>query len=169
MSEPRLSGAARAAVYAQDTTEVFLTLLTIDHAELATPVRVVNNTENVTSRGETFHGAPFRLDLPDEDGESLPRVPLEIDNYELEDELGEAVTIGEILESFIEPATATIEVVMASNPDVVEFGPVVMELRDTEYDDLNARGTLVMDGDLLTEPYPAGSFAPTTHPGLFKR
>ena len=54
-----LSQAARQAINAEATEQVFLLLLTIDHEDLAEPIRVVNNTETITSRGELYVAYPF--------------------------------------------------------------------------------------------------------------
>ncbi len=42
-----ISNTARKAIYDQETSEVFLLLLEINHADLAEPIRVVNNDTNI--------------------------------------------------------------------------------------------------------------------------
>ena len=46
---------ARAALHAPETDEVFLVLLTIDHTDMAAPIRVCNNTVDVTSREDVWN------------------------------------------------------------------------------------------------------------------
>jgi len=46
-----ISSTAQAAINAQETDEIFLILLTISHDDLAEPIRVVSNNENITSNG----------------------------------------------------------------------------------------------------------------------
>ncbi len=61
-----LSDALKQAAFLQDTDEVFLALLTIAHADISPSIRVVNNTENITSNGNLFTAFPFDIQLPDE-------------------------------------------------------------------------------------------------------
>jgi hypothetical protein len=58
---------------------------------------------------------------------------------------------------------------MASAPDVVEFGPMVMELTQAEYNHGTVTGELVLEGDPAGEPYPGDSFNPADWPALFPR
>ncbi len=153
-----LSMAARQAVNAQETNEVFLLLLTLDHEDLAEPIRVVNNTEDVTSRGMTFVAYPFEIALPDEDPESVARVSLRIDNVDRE--------IVRNLRAIQAPLSVALEVVMASSPDTVEAGPFNMTLVAAEYDALTVTGELAFE-DVLNEPFPGQSYVPSEYPGLF--
>jgi len=150
--------AARQAVNAQETNEVFLLLLTLDHEDLAEPIRVVNNTEDVTSRGMTFVAYPFEIALPDEDPESVARVSLRIDNVDRE--------IVRNLRAIQAPLSVALEVVMASSPDTVEAGPFNMTLVAAEYDALTVTGELAFE-DVLNEPFPGQSYVPSEYPGLF--
>lgn len=153
-----LSVVARQASYAQETGEVFLALLTISQADLASPIRIVNNYENVTSNGNLYVGFPFEIDLPDDKMENIPRVTLKIDNVDR--------SIVEAVRTMTSPATITLDIVLASQPNTVEasFGGFV--LRDVGYDALTVQGALAME-DVLNEPYPADSFTPNFFPGLF--
>ena len=153
-----LSVAAHQAVNAQETGEVFLLLLTLDHADLAAPIRVVNNMVNVTSRGEVYFAYPFEIALPDEDPESLARVTLRIDNVDRE--------IVKSLRTIQAPLAVALEVVMASSPGVVEAGPFEMTLVAAEYDALTVTGELAFE-DVLNEPFPGHSYVPSEYPGLF--
>ncbi len=153
-----LSQAARQAVNAQETDEVFLLLLTLDHEDLAVPIRVVNNTEDVVSRGDTFIAYPFEIALPDEDPDSVARVTLRIDNVDRE--------IVKNLRAISSPLSVGLEVVMAASPDTVEAGPFNMTLVSAEYDALTVTGELAFE-DVLNEPFPGHSYVPSEYPGLF--
>jgi hypothetical protein len=153
-----VSAAARQAVNAQNTDEVFLLLLSLDHDELAEPVRVVNNTENITSRGNLFVAYPFEVNLPDEDPDQLARVQLRIDNVDR--------VIIDSLRAITDPVTVSLEVIMASSPDTVEAGPFSMSLVSASYDTLLVTGDLVFE-DVLNEPFPGGTYIPSDYPGLF--
>ena len=153
-----LSLAARRAVNAQETVEVFLLLLTLDHPDLAEPIRVVNNLEPITSRGHSFIAYPFEIALPDEDPDTVARVTLRIDNVDRE--------IVRSLRSITSPLSVGLEVVMAASPDTVEAGPFNMTLAAAEYDALTVTGELAFE-DVLNEPFPGHSYVPGEYPGIF--
>lgn len=153
-----LSQAARRAINAQETEQVFLLLLTLDHEELAEPIRVVNNTENVTSRGALYVAYPFEIALPGEDPESVARVTLRIDNVDRQ--------IVQSLRTVQAPLSTALEVVLAASPDTVEAGPFNMTLVAAEYDALVVTGELAFE-DVLNEPFPGHSYIPSEYPGLF--
>ena len=153
-----LSLAARQAVHAQETDAVFLLLLTLDHEDLAGPIRVVNNTEDVTSRGDTYIAWPFEIALPDEDPDSVARVTLRIDNVDRE--------IVKNLRAISSPLSVGLEVVMAASPDTVEAGPFNMTLVSAEYDALTVTGEIAFE-DVLNEPFPGHGYVPSAYPGLF--
>ena len=153
-----LSQAARRAVNAQETDAVFLLLLTLDHEDLAEPIRVVNNTQDVASRGDTYIAYPFEITLPDEDPESVTRVTLRIDNVDRE--------IVKNLRATTSPLSVGLEVVIAASPDTLEAGPFKMTLVSAEYDALTVTGELAFE-DVLNEPFPGHSYVPSEYPGLF--
>lgn len=146
------------AVYKQQTDEAFILLLTIDHPNLEPPVRVCLNSQNITSRGNEYIAYPFDMDLPSDDPESPSRVTLTIDNVDRK------IVIA--IRQLEGPPTVELEVIMASTPDTVEAGPYSFTLRNANYDSLQVDGELAFE-DILNEPFPAESFTPATHPGLF--
>lgn len=148
----------KAAAYAQQTDQVFLVLLEIDHDALGAPIRIVNNYENVTHNGNLYTALPFAVTLPQDSDENMPAATLTVDNVDRQ--------IVEAVRSMTGPATATLTVVLASQPDVIEAGPYTMTLRDTAYDAMTVTGRLDVE-DMLNEPYPAESFTPNNFPGLF--
>ena len=154
-----LTSAFLESIYAQRTGEVYLILLKIDHEDLDAPILVVNNTENITSNGVEYVAFPFRLSIPDEVEDQLPGVALEIDNVSREI-VGSVRTISS-------PASATISVVMASAPNSIQRGPYSLTLRSVEYNQVTVSGSL-QPHDILTEPFPSGSFSPGYYPGLFQ-
>jgi hypothetical protein len=153
-----LSTTAKQAIFSQETDEVFLMLLTINHSDLASPIRVANNYENVISNGNTFIAYPFYFELPGEDGESLAQVDLVITN------VGKLLVEG--VRSIATPLDVKLQVVLASNPDVIEAGDFDMKMHNINYDALMLKGTCIFN-DLLNEPYPAGTYTPADYPGLF--
>ena len=153
-----LSTAARRAILAQETDEVFLILLTIDHADLDEPIRVCSDSRNLISRGEEYLAFPFSVSLPGEHDDQLSRVQLTIDNVDRR--------IVEAVRTITSAPTVALEVVLASDPDTVEAGPFDFTLRDVAYDALTVQGELSYE-DLLNEAYPEGTFSPADFPGIF--
>src|SRR5512134_883732 len=120
-----LSAAAKAAIHAAQTAQVFLMLLTISHPSIVA-LRLVNDMQDITSRGNLYQRFPFALTLPDESDDRLATVQLSVDNVDRQ--------IVQAVRTIQSPATATLEVILASAPDVVEAGPFDFTLRSVEYD-----------------------------------
>lgn len=153
-----VSATAKAALFAQETDEAFLPLLTVEHEDLDQPYHFVDNPVNVVSRGRTYLGFPFQVDLPPQDPDRPPRVRLTIDNVDRR--------IVQALRAIDTPPTITLEIVLASDPDTVEAGPFVMTLANADYDAVQIEGDLAHQ-DVLNEPFPGDTFNPAAFPGLF--
>jgi len=153
-----VSATFTSSAFAQETTDVWLVLLSIDHATLDEPIRVVNNTESVTSNGETFVGFPFEITLPDNKDGAPPRAQLAIDNVSRE--------IAQALRTMTSAATVQIQVIRAAAPDTVEIEWPYFTLRNVKWDAAKVTGDLTFE-DFVTEPYPAGKFVPAYFPGLY--
>jgi hypothetical protein len=121
------------------------------------PLRVVNNTEDVVSRGNTFLSSGFEFILPNDDGESLPQVKLTIPNADR--------NIIEWIRGFPTAPTLMLEIVLSNAPDVVERSIDWMRLASVNYDALQITGTLVVE-NVLSAGYPSESYSPTRFPGL---
>jgi hypothetical protein len=153
-----VSTAFKREVYDPETSQAFLLLLTIDHTDIDPPIRVVNNTEDVTSRGDEFIAYPFELQLPDNVAEAPPRAKLVIDNVSRE--------IAQSIRLITSAPTVLIELIRASVPNTVEVSFPLFALRDIKWDMLTVSGELVLE-DLMSEPFPADQFTPAYFPGLF--
>ena len=154
-----VSATLEAAVYAQQTDQVFHILLAISHTDMSATLRFVNNTADVTSNGDVYTAFPFSIDFPPSDGEDqLPSVQLAIDNIDRS-------IIAELRDIDSAP-TAAVSVVLASDPDTIECGPLSFTLKSIDYDAKVITAQLGFE-DILNEPFPAGTFTPTDFPGLF--
>lgn len=153
-----LSAAARRALSGEETGEVFLFLLTITNVGLAQPLRFVNDTADLVSRGHTYLGCPFSITLPEDREDQLGQVVLAIDNIDR--------SIVAALRAIQQVPSVVLEVVLASSPDTLEAGPFRFNLRQATYDSLVVQGTLQYE-DILNEPYPKAKFLPSTTGGLF--
>jgi hypothetical protein len=153
-----LSTLARQAVFAQETKEVFLLLLTLDQATLPDPIRVANNTRDIVSGGETFVGYPFAITLPDEREDSIPQMTLRIDNVNR--------SIVQALRSITSSPTIQLDVVLADSPDTLEASFVGFTLRRASYDAVIVEGALTLE-DVLNQGFPKLAFTPSITPALF--
>lgn len=152
-----LSSRAIASGNAQQTDEVWLVLLTISHPELPEPIRVVNNNENVTSRGNEFIAFPFDIQLPGEDPDLPAKARLRIDNVDRR--------VVNTIRSITSPPSVTLEVVLASAPNTVEISFEGLVMREVEYDVSAVTGDLVFES-IFTEPI-TYTMTPSRFPGLF--
>lgn len=133
MARP-LSATARAAVYAPETDEVFLLLLTFEEDSLDEPIRVVHNTEDIVSRGETFLAFVFSLELPVESGDA-PR-PVRIILDAVDQSIIRAIRLA------VGQPKVTLEVVLASDPDTIEAGPFLFRLESASYTAVSVVGEI---------------------------
>lgn len=152
-----LSATAVASLNAQETGEVWLVLLTISHPDLPTPIRVVNNNEDITSRGNIYQAFPFEIVLPGEDPDSPPRAAIRIDNVDR--------SVIALIRSISSAPTVTIEVILASQPNIVEIAYSSLALRNVRYDPSTIEGELFFE-PLFNEPITA-TMTPSRFPGLF--
>ena len=141
-----------------------LVLLRIDHEALATPVRLAQDTVNwgSTAGGTTrnlYVGMAFRISLPDQFAEQLPKATLEVDN------------VGRDLTRWIEAtgggqgATCTIFLVSRRSPNRVERA-VTMGLGNLVITQTAISGDLSFD-NLLDRPATRLHYRPDTAPGVF--
>ena len=157
MSRP-LSATAQLAAYSQETSEVFLILLEIDHADLAVPIRVVNNSVDIVSNLETYTAYPFQINPPAEREGKVTNAQLTIDNVTQE------LTIA--FRSLTSPPPITMSVILADSPDVVELGPLEFIVREITYNSQTIQAELVYE-DRLDIEVPGLSYTPQYFPGLF--
>lgn len=165
-----VSDVFRQAAFAEETDEVVAVLLTLMHGGLTAPIRLSSDsTERLeepveevvygtVSRGERYIYYPFAIELPSDRAEEAPLAKVTIDNVRRE--------ITQAIRSITTPPLVTIEVVLASQPDVVEAVFPQFDLVGVTYDSLAVEGKLTLDS-LAGEPYPAGRYDPARFPGLF--
>ncbi len=156
-----LSSLMKSAANAQETEEVLLALVTITHTQiLGGPLRLVQDMQNLTSNGNVYTAFPFQVTLPEDNDEGVPRVSLIIDNVSQE--------IMAALKTLPpnQPPTVTVDLVLASQPNTVEFSIPNLTLRNVSADMLTIEGDLRMDEEDLI-PFPEGSLTPQDFPGLF--
>lgn len=154
----QLSGPAYTSLGAEEQSEIFVALLTISHADLATPIRVCDDGQDLVSRGNTFTAFPFELVLPDEREDRIPASKISICAVDRR--------VVAAVEALSSAPTVTIEVVLRSSPDTLEYGPFKAKLRPVSYDRFAVEGD-VTGPRLLDEPGEQLSYTPDVAPGLF--
>lgn len=152
------SPAARIALQAPSTDQAFIPLVTITHAPTNDIFRVAGNTEKVVSRGQEFAAYAFTLTLPVESGEEIGSVSFELDNTTL--------LLVDMLRRITSPASFILELVLASNPNYVEYTIGDLLLREVTWDASKISGRLMLD-DVLNQRFPRDVFDPIQYAGLF--
>jgi hypothetical protein len=158
----------RRALFAQESGEVPIFLLTITHPLLASPILLSTDaTTRITtvplvygtiSRSQTFLYAGVSVQLPDEQDRQAPAAKLIIENVTRD--------LIPTARSIASPASVKIEAVLASAPDTVELTFPALDMSNLQYDQATLQFDLTMDA-LVTEPFPAGTFGPANFPALF--
>lgn len=163
-----LSPGFLAGLYAQESDEVVICLLTVTHEDLDLPIYLSSDaTERLSddpliygtvSRSNEYLYLPFEFTLPDDKSDSPPRIQLSMDNTDR--------SLVGILRSISTPANIMVELILASDLDFVEVTMPALQLSDVTIDDGRISATLVADA-LINEPHPAQLFTPGSFPGLF--
>jgi hypothetical protein len=153
-----LSSAAKAELYAAQTSGVWLVLLTVEHASFST-LRYVNDRANITSGGDTYTAMAFSCRLPaDRDGPV--RAIVSLDNVD-------RATIASV-RAVTSPATVTLEVIRQSAPDTIVVSYPYLQLVGctitTDRIDFELGSDPVLD-----EAYPGLEFTPLSFPAGFDR
>jgi len=133
----------------------FWFLLTIKAA--GDTIRLVNNYEDVVSRGETYMAYPFSLALPADTGEALPELTLTIDNVDQR--------LVKAIRELLEPPEITFEMVLSSAPDVVERTIDFLRADFVSYDAMGIQMRL-RPTSIMARAFPSSKYTPGTHPDL---
>jgi Domain of unknown function (DUF1833) len=153
-----ISDVFKAAILQRETDEVAVLLLTIEHEDLATPLRLCSNPTPITSRGHEYVFFPFMITRPEEREAQAPQARLVIDAVD-----GQIVGVLRQIES---APTVTLEIVLASSPDIVEYQSAPMTWRGITYNATTVDGAL--EGPrIYYAKFPAEDFTPSTTPGVF--
>jgi hypothetical protein len=151
----------RKALFAGRTDETTIILITLDHPDLASPLRVTSDGVDTVSRGDTFIPFPFSLTLPSDAEDAPPRASLLISNV-----------TGQVAAAIRQanpdpPPTVLMELVLASDPDTVEIAAPNFDLLSASYGATSVRGELGTES-FAGEPFPARRVTPATHQGAFR-
>lgn len=155
----QVSTTALQAMLAQDSVEVFVPLLRIEHPDLAEPILLAYNTEAVSRSDGDYLPYAFQINLPKQVEDETPQLTVTVDNTDL--------TVNDKIRSLAGKPSVTFMVVLASSPDTVEAGPFEMSLQQATADAQMITGTLGYEDDLFSQEVPSGRYLPTNSPGLF--
>lgn len=149
----------RRNLLATSAEEPFLVALEITHPELEVPIRVVNNTENVTILGDEFIACQFQLTLPDDVDQQVPKARLSVDN------IGRELTQWLEVSNGGKGAKCRILMVLPSEPDIIEY-EMTMDLTGLSIDNISVSGDLGYQ-ETLNQPAVAIRYDTITAPGLY--
>lgn len=142
----------------ENGTVPFLVLLTIEVESTGEWIRVVNNTENIVSRGETFLGCPFQIALPDINDYAMADATLTIDNVD--------PRIWQGVRMLTAAPNVILEVILASDPDDVMLRTEGLRLREAQATSQSITGKLIPD-TIWQAGFPAHDFDPSQNQGMF--
>lgn len=154
------SQAALNAMFQPETSEVWLLLLKIDFPLPSGSAieYVVYNTQDITSNGQLYKAAMFGIALPSETGESPSTVRIIIDAVDQ--------AFIALVESAVGKPEVTFSIVLASDPDTVEAGPMKFVLESALWSEQMIQGELRFE-DTTSRQYPFHVYDPQTTPELF--
>lgn len=151
-----LSQAGLQGVLASATSKVFLKCLRITHSQADT-LRLVNDKQDLVRADGTYERFPFDVQAPAQKQQSPPEI--EINATSVDQRL-----LNEIrkLVGLRENAMIRFDVVLASQPDTIEYGPVDFEYRGVSTNGLTSikiRAALLRGA--LDDTFPNQQFAPS--------
>jgi len=147
-----------AQIFAQDSDDPFLMLVTLSHESFDEPIRLVNNTEEIISRGETFTPFPMRARFPVDDGESARDFTMEFDNVSLD--------LIAAMRTVTSQIGVKIELILASMPNEVQMIQDDLLIGAINYNQSTIQVKIILDSFLNTE-LTSETYGPTNFPGLF--
>lgn len=153
-----ISNELMAQIFSQNSSDPLLTLLTLSHSSFAENILLVNNTENIISRGNTYVKFPVKITLAPDDGETAREIQIEFDNVSL--------YLTSAFRTVTTPIEVKIEMVLASIPNEVQVSIEELKIRQIQSDKKKISAKLYMD-DFLTTGLTSERYTPTTYPGLF--
>lgn len=149
----------RRNLLATSADEPMLMLLEITHVDLAVPIRVVNDVQNIMVLGNDYVACPFQISLADDEDQQVPTARVSVDN------------IGRELTQWLEfsrggkGAKLRVMAVMPSTPNILELD-ATMDLSGLSINNETVDGQLGYKNSMM-QPAVAVRYDPFTSPGLF--
>lgn len=155
------------AVFAQNTSEVFIFLARISNAAMGEDILIASDpyevlptagVRGVVHGGEEYIYLPFDFTFPAEDDTGFSNAKIVMDNVGREYIAQLRLARGRI--------EIDIKLVLSSDVNVVETTLPTYTLRDVSYNSLTIEATVTKEFFEL-EPFPARRFTPSAFPGMF--
>lgn len=143
---------------AQHTSDVWLALLTIDHASLSNPIRLVNDKQSLTSNSNVYEPYAFEVTLPSDVEGGEPEAEITISNI--------VPQIMAAIRAIDGRPTVTMGIVMRSEPDAYQFGPHTYEFATAPWDARTIRFRVRLT-EFARLAFPNASFGPADFPAMF--
>lgn len=151
-----LTTALKAQLFAQQSADPFLTLVTLTGTNF--DFRLVNNTKDIVSGGKVYSAFPMKIRLPADDGETARDFQIEFDNASLQ--------LIVALRSVTEPIDCQIDMILASMPDVIQMSVPDLKVRSVSYDKSKVSARIVLD-NFLSVAMTSEKYTPSLYPGMF--
>lgn len=163
-----VSANLRAAMSDQETAEIVVILLTVQHpafgedqffsSDTADLLDYEKQLRGTISRGKKYSFLPMSVSLPEEGDDATQVISITLDNV--------AQDLTPLLKSITIPATVMVELVLASNPNFVEIQFPNFEMSSANVVAESVVISLTIDA-MEQEPFPADNFTPATFGGLW--
>lgn len=152
-----LSPSTLEALNAQESGEVFIALITLEHEALTEPIRVNTSGASLIVGDVEYIDLPVTIVLPDEAPDRPPRSKLSIDNVDQR--------IGVAVRQINTAPTVHISIVTASDPETVDVAFPDFKLTNVTTTRPTVEGDLTLE-EFTDEPYPAATFTRSRFPGV---
>ena len=155
------------AVNSRETEQVFIFLVSMTHEDLEEPIYFASDTHSTLSTGNPgvlsnsieYTYVPFTFILPTLEADSIPTSKISIDNVSRE--------IVAAINNIANSPDVRIQIVLSSDPDVIEYDLQGFKIGSVTYDAMTIEGDLNVE-QYFNEPYPSVRFTPSRFPGLFR-
>lgn len=134
-------------------------LLQIDHEDLAEPIRVVNDRQDVTSNGNVYTACGFAVTLPTQPDVGAPSAQLHVDNVSRE------LVYWIDSSNGAKGAIATLSSILRSDPDTIEWS-YTLNLSNVSMTNSVITANLSYE-DLWNQPAVQVKYTPQLAPGIF--
>lgn len=151
------------SINAPESAQAWIWLLTISHPNITPTLRFARNWRAVPSRGDVYDTLGFVPSIAQEEPDRPPRLMLTVQN------------VSRVVTAKLEQAAGTddvpkvtLEVVLASDPNTVEYVLDDFEIQNARYDQAVLTTDLKVE-DYLSEPFGDLKFTPEIAPGVHRR
>lgn len=146
------------AIYEQESSEILLTFVRLNHPDWNEELRLVNYVEQVTKGGLVYNPWSFSVQLPDDEEEGTPILKWRASNVETD--------IVQMMRGVTGDINATVMLALRSSPNINEVGPFDVVMQEVKYDEETLKGDMSID-PILDENFCSLRMNPSNAPGLF--